>query len=474
MPTHFLARALTTLRQQQQRLVRWYGARPDVERRRHRNLAIAALVPVFGAVAAFGFVPLDDDAPLARQIELALSTPDTASAVVPLDLGAQQFIHEERVRRGDTLGALLTRLTVNDSAAEAFVRSDPPSRALYQLRPGRVMQAATDANGSLMWLRYMRMSGDSGSNAAGDSIATSALVLERQGTSFVLHEDHTALGHHTELRTAQIDTSLFAATDRAGIPDSIATQIADIFSGEIDFYRDPRRGDTLRVVYEINDCAGGVALPGRVLAAEFINGGHSHQAVWYPDGNQGGAYYGPQGESLKRAFLRSPLQFTRISSGFGGRLHPILNIWRQHTGVDYAAPIGTPVRSTSDGSIDFVGVQQGYGNVIIVRHSGSLSTVYGHLSAFAPGLHRGQRVSQGDMIGRVGMTGWATGPHLHYEFRVDGVARDPLRVILPPAEPIAPAQLAAFRESTAGSDRMMDVLRDIDSARHTAAPADPA
>jgi murein DD-endopeptidase MepM/ murein hydrolase activator NlpD len=474
MPSHLAVRCLALFERLVIRLREHYAALTDGASRR-RNLLLAGMVPVFCGVAAFAVAPLNpgDDGIAIRQVELELGAVPIVDAIVPLDTASQPFVHEERIRRGDTLGVLLTRLQVSDPAAEAFVRSNAPARALYQLRPGRVIQAATDADGTLEWLRYLRVPGDAGLGTDSDASPGSALVLERTASGFWLHQDSALRPRHLELRSARIDTSLFAATDREGIPDSIATQIADVFSGEIDFYRDLRRGDTLRVAYEMIDAGGDVMIAGRVMAVEFVNAGRTHQAVWYQDGASSG-YYGFNGESLKRAFLRTPLAFTRISSGFGGRLHPILNTWRWHTGVDYAAPTGTPVRSTSDGVVEVAGVQTGYGNVVIIRHAGGFSTVYGHLSAFAPGMHPGVRVSQGQFIGRVGMTGWATGPHLHYEFRINGTARDPLRVVLPPAEPIAPAQLAAFRERTAAQDRVIALLRDIETVPASPPAADGA
>ncbi len=422
------------------------------------RLLAACILFLIGGVTAFGFVPLasdSSDVPVS-QISTDLAALDLRSRVAALDPAGQQFIEEERVRRGDTLGTVLARLHVSDAAAENFVHGDARARALYQLRPGHLLQVSTDSAGSLVALRY-DLGTDDGSSAG------RALVVSRDPAGFQVSEVRGEHDARVEMRSARIEISLFAATDRAAIPDSVATQVADIFSGEIDFYRDLRRGDTLRVAYEMFDGATARSHPGRVLAVEFITSGHVHQAVWFESPGQAGNYYSASGQSMKRAFLKSPLEFTRISSGFGGRLHPILNTWRQHTGVDYAAPIGTPVRSTANGVIDFAGVQTGYGNVVIVRHAGAYATVYGHLSGFAAGLHRGSRVAQGDVIGRVGMTGWATGPHLHYEFRIDGVPRDPLRVTLPPAEPIAAEQLPLFRVRSAECARLLDLLRSADT-----------
>ena len=184
---------------------------------------------------------------------------------------------------------------------------------------------------------------------------------------------------------------------------------------------------------------------GRVLAAEFINQKKSYRAVWFQDKEGHGGYYTPEGKNLRKAFLRSPLEFSRITSGFAMRLHPILQKWRAHRGIDYGAPTGTRVKATSDGVVAFAGRQGGYGNMVVLRHGGGVTTVYGHLSRFANGIRKGTRVGQGEVVGFVGQTGLATGPHLHYEFRVNNQYRNPLTVAFPAARPVAPERIAAFR-----------------------------
>ena len=295
-----------------------------------------------------------------------------------LAAGDQVFVSEQRIRNGDTLGSLLTRLGVSDAGAERFLRTAPDARALRQLKPGRLLQARVDDEGALQWLRYAHSAADGTDVAAG---ATGrALVVERHDDAFAAREEAVANERRVELRSGEIRSSLFAATDAAGLPDGMATQIAEIFSGDIDFYRDLRRGDRFRLVYESYYQGGEFVRAGRILAIEFVNGGKSHSAMWYggpatADATIAGHYYGFDGRSLRRAFLRNPLEFTRISSGFGGRMHPIANIWRQHTGIDYAAPQGTPVRTTADGVVEFAGVKNGYGNVVVVKHQGVYSTL---------------------------------------------------------------------------------------------------
>ncbi len=250
---------------------------------------------------------------------------------------------------------------------------------------------------------------------------------------------------------AEISSSLFGATDAAGIPDGIALQIPEVLSSKVDFMKDLRKGDRLRVIYETYNQDGQQIGSGRLLALEFENQGKTHEALWFKNsGNKsGGSYYDFEGKSLQGAFLRTALKFTRISSTFGSRRHPIHGNWRNHNGVDYAAPTGTPIHATADGVVEFAGSQRGYGNTVILKHHGSYSTLYAHQSRIAKGLRKGDRVEQGQLIGYVGSTGWATGPHLHYEFRVAGKPIDPLSVDLPVARVLDPSQQQAFNAEAA-------------------------
>ena len=228
-----------------------------------------------------------------------------------------------------------------------------------------------------------------------------------------------------------ITSSLWAAADEARLPDAVATQLIDIFSGDIDFHRQLQKGDAFSVVFEALTADDQVISwnegTGRVLAAEFVNAGKSLKALWYQESAHAkGAYFSIDGTSRRRPFLASPLEFSRISSGFAMRLHPILNTWRAHNGVDYSAPSGTAVRSVGDGEVEIAGHQNGYGNVVKLQHANGNSTLYAHLSRID--VRQGQRIEQGQRIGAVGATGWATGPHLHFEFRVNGQFQDPLKV----------------------------------------------
>ena len=291
------------------------------------------------------------------------------------------------------------------------------------------------------------------------------LVVRREGDGFRASEDLVHTQSELVMASGEIETSLFAATDRAGLGDSVALQLADIFSTEVDFHRDLRPGDRFSVVYEALYSDGEFIRTGRIVAAEFTNDGRVHRAVYFEDPQGHGGYYTPNGKNVRKAFLRSPLEFSRISSGFTtSRFHPVLQTWRAHRGVDYAAPVGARVKATATGVVELIGRQGGYGKVVILRHTNGRSTVYAHLSGFANGLQVGRRVDQGDVIGYVGMTGLATGPHLHYEFRVNGVYQDPLRAVLPPGPSIGRDLQPAFERASAALVERLELMRNVDLA----------
>jgi len=385
---------------------------------------LVALV-LSGMVAAFATIaPATEPAPPPGQV-----VPE--SVLIPQDAliaSPDAYMNEARLERGETLGDLLGKLGIEDSEANRLLKLG----TLHLLRPGTVVTAKIAAAGELVRMSYLN----------GYDTVRSIVPDEDR---FRVGDEPANLEKSALAKSAEIRSSLFGAADAAGIPDSVAIQLADVFGGDIDFYRDLRKGDRFSVVYEMQYLGGRPVRAGRVMAAEFVNKGKTFRALYYVDANGRGGYYAPDGQSLRKAFLRAPLEFSRISSRFGMRKHPFLHTWRKHKGVDYAAPLGTRVRATADGVVQFAGRKGGYGNVIILRNSGRYSTVYGHLRGFARGIHRGARVEQGEIIAYVGQTGWATGPHLHYEFRIAGVARNPLAVALPAAVPVPSRELPAFR-----------------------------
>ena len=389
-------------------------------------------IPLFGIVAAFGIAPQSQTEQVSVQTIIQnLPLPDVTLA----DSADAQYWREERIQRGDTVASLLARLQVSDQEALSFLKSSKDTKSLSQLIPGKVIRAKTSDEGALLSLRYIHSDG-------------TMLQVEKAGDGFNANEQQAQMEQRVLMKSGEIKSSLFAATDAINLPDAVAIQMAEIFSTDVDFHQDLRKGDRFTVVYESFYNNGDLVKTGRVLAAEFVNQGKVYRTVYFQDKQGHGGYYTPEGKNLRKAFLRSPLEFSRISSGFTtARYHPILQKWRAHKGVDYAAPTGTRIKAVADATVAFVGNERGYGNFIVLQHQGKYSTAYGHLSGFAKGLKRGAKVNQGDVIGFVGMTGLATGPHLHYEFRDAGVQRNPLSVDMPVAFPIAAQYRQDFNNS---------------------------
>jgi murein DD-endopeptidase MepM/ murein hydrolase activator NlpD len=415
--------------------------------RRRRAVVAAGVAAALLGVAATGTVK--DSPPPARELvveRLPLALPDPAADPV------QTYWHETRFERGDTFAALLERLGVDGADTARLLRENGGTKPFRNLRPGMTVQAQTSELGQLLGLRFL------------NGEATTVLGFERDGVGFRALEERTELARHVFLKSGEIQSSLFATADAVGLPDSITVQMADVFSGDIDFHRDLRRGDSFRVVYEVFHHNGRPLQAGRVLAAEFVNDRKAYRAVWFADEHGKGGYYAADGANLRKSFLRSPLEFSRITSGFKMRFHPILQEWRAHRGVDYGAPPGTRVRATADGTVESAGWQGGYGKVVVLRHSGGITTLYAHLRGFPAGIRRGVRVAQGDVIGYVGATGWATGPHLHYEFRVNHRHRNPLTIAMPAADPVPPHRMAAFRAAAEPLAAQLELLARSDVA----------
>jgi murein DD-endopeptidase MepM/ murein hydrolase activator NlpD len=398
--------------------------------RRHRLGIVASAVAVmtgFG-VTAVAVAPLAPDAARLPQRVLAeaFEPVGLAEQLVALASHEMTLTRSDVTRGTDTAERLLARLGVSDASAAAFLRSDSTARLLLAGRGGKMVQVQTDAHGELQQL-VARFAADRSELA--DSHFT-RLTIHRAGDQWTAQLQTVPYAAQVRLASGSIHSNLFSATDESGVPDTVAAQLAEIFAADIDFHRELRRGDTFSVVYETLT-ADGEPVPwnqgvGRVLAAEFVNAGRAHHALWYQPESGRGGYFGLDGSSKRRSFLTSPMEFSRVTSGFAMRMHPTLNVQRRHLGVDYAAPIGTPVRSVGDGVVDFAGRQNGYGNVVEIDHGKSRSTLYAHLSRID--VRPGQRVEQGQRVGAVGMTGRSTGPHLHFEFRVDGRHQNPLRV----------------------------------------------
>ncbi|MFM9879063.1 MAG: peptidoglycan DD-metalloendopeptidase family protein [Burkholderiaceae bacterium] len=420
----------------------------SLHRHPQRFAAAVATLFLFGGGAALAVASLAPDA-------AQLPVQQVLHAVEPLPLQAQidalqsqryTLSRHEISRSTDTAQSLFKRLGIDDAAAAAFLSIDPQSRQHLLGRAGRLVKAEVYNDHSLAKLSARWSPEDNGQ--------FKRWVLERTPQGLQSRLESAPLKANQRLASGTIRTSLFAATDEAAIPDAVATQLADIFSGDIDFHRALRKGDRFSVVYETLEADGEPVRSGKVLSAEFVNNGRALQALWFQEPGvhpltgtaHKGGYYTLDGASLRRAYLASPMEFSRISSGFKMRFHPILQAWRAHLGVDYAAPSGTPVRSVADGVVEFAGWQNGFGNVVFVKHRNNHSTVYAHLSKIL--LRKGQGVSQGQHVGLVGATGWATGPHLHFEFRVNGAHQDPLAIARQSeAVPVSPAARPLFNQA---------------------------
>jgi len=401
------------------------------------------MLPALTVLTAFGVAPgvAPDDA-MRKSVEQEIALSDWAPAAP----AAQTYAAQERVLPGDTVAVLFDRLGVHDARALEFLRGDAIGRTIFrQLVPGKILRAETGPGGELESLRYF-------------TSPTSLLEIRRTADGFASRERAIRDAPRLVYKTGTIGSSLFAATDAAGIPDPIAMQLVRMFATDIDFHVDLRKGDRFSVVYEMLYDSGELVAPGRILEAQFVNAGHVYRAVLFKDEGGSDAYYSLDGTSLAKAFLRSPVEFTRVSSAFGMRRHPIFKNMREHTGVDLAAPEGTRVLASADGTVVSAGWRGGYGNAIEIRHGGGITTLYGHLSRFAKEIHGGVRVKQGEVIGFVGHTGWATGPHLHYEFRIAGVYQDPMRVALPKAQPVSPRLRARFERVAAEARATIDLV----------------
>lgn len=409
---------------------------------RYRRWVLALVLPFAGVVTAVGIVPDT----ITERIEQNVLNDIALAPAIPAASTAQTFWREERIQRGETQASLLERLGVEDPAAISYLRSTRDARSLFQLVPGRAVSAETTAEGQLVTLRYLN----------GNTLMT----VTREGGSFSATEQAALLETRIVAAAGAIRSSLFAATDQLNVPDAITLQMVEVFSTDIDFHKDLRKNDSFSLLYEMHYDRGEPVRSGRLLSAEFVNQGKTLNAVWFAATNNEGSYYTLDGKNIRKAFLRSPLEFSRITSGFSAaRYHPILQTWRAHTGVDFAAPIGARIKATADGVVEYAGVQGGYGNVVILRHQSKFTTLYAHMSGFASGIRKGARVQQGDIIGAVGMTGLTTGPHVHYEFRVNEVHRDPLSVAVPVAFPIAPEHKQQFLQAAAPHARTMTTLR---------------
>jgi murein DD-endopeptidase MepM/ murein hydrolase activator NlpD len=437
-----------------------------------RGLTAAATVLLVGAgAAAFAVAPMvSSEPPMQQWVQEAVQTSDVQPQLEALAAHDLSLARSETTRAGDTADSLLKRLGVVDAATAAFLRSDPIARRIFDGQAGRSVQITlNEEQQATRIVARVPAAAVKGEDKKLASQFDRISLLRASSGQWLSRKETAELGHQVRMASGTIRTSLFAASDAARLPDEIAVQLAEIFAADIDMHRELRRGDRFSVVYEALTADGEPitwsAGTGRILAAEFANGGKTHEAVWFETQDNGkGAYFDFSGRSMKRAFLASPLEFSRVSSGFAMRFHPLLQKWKAHLGVDYAAPTGTAVRTVGDGIVTFAGVQRGYGNVVEVLHRDERKTLYAHLSRID--VRKGQPLEQGTRVGAVGSTGWSTGPHLHFEFRVKGQHQDPLMIAKASETLTIPA--AAKGEFTAmaqAAQTQLDVAESLAGAR---------
>jgi murein DD-endopeptidase MepM/ murein hydrolase activator NlpD len=423
--------------------------KPVLREEHHLPAAILLFVGILAFVIVPGWAAVvgrDDDAHQSLR-EIRLELPALAEIGEAAAVAAAPEWSTLTVASGQTLGRIFAEQGLSTSLMHRMLAESPRGTALTRLRAGQPLELLRAADsGALEAIRF-------------DATETERVTIRLDGARVVTETSERPIERRVRVGSGTVESSLFAAGDSAGISDATLIQMAKVLGYDIDFARDIRRGDRFSVVYEELYQEGERLRGGEILAVTFINAGKRYMAVRHRDAGGNVEYYTADGRPLRKAFLRTPVEFSRISSRFSaGRMHPILGRMRAHRGVDYAAPTGTPIMASGHGVVSFRGWQSGYGNTIIIDHGDRKTTLYAHLSRFANGVNKGHRVRQGQIIGFVGATGLATGPHLHYEFRINGVHRDPLTVVLPPAAPLTGKALAEFRAATGPLVAKLDLL----------------
>ena len=381
-----------------------------------------------------------DSTPKLSRLHVSLTLPEPPttveqeSAPAPVEIEAVPW-ESVVIKSGDSLASIFAKKGISSTTTHKIARLNDQTKKLRYIKPGQEIQLLLDESRNLRQMKYI------------PDITRTLLIKRKEDQSFTSEIINYKLDAYPVYREGVIETSLFEAAANANIPDDVIMDLAAIFGWDIDFSLDIRNGDRFSIVYEELYKDDVKIRNGRILSAEFVNDGKTYQAVYYTDPAGSSDYFSPDGKSMRKAFLRSPVEFSRISSGFSKkRWHPVLSKWRSHKGVDYAAARGTPIRASGDGKITFAGRKGGYGRLIVIQHGGRYTTAYGHLHRYAKGARSGKKVKQGQIIGYVGSSGLATGPHLHYEFRVNGVHRNPLTVKLPEAKPVQDTYLPHFKE----------------------------
>lgn len=353
------------------------------------------------------------------------------------------------VSSGDTLSGLFSKAGFNDALIYA-ISAQIKDKSWARIYPGEHIAFGLNNEGKLEAMNIQR-----------SRLETWTIARAGNEESYALNKTLRETDKMTAVAEGTIKSVFYTAAQNAGLTNSQTMALAGLFSWDVDFALDIRKGDSFKVIYEDLYLDGKKIGTGDILAAEFTNQGQTHKAIRFTHDDGRVSYYDENGNSLKKAFLRSPIDFARISSHFSlNRKHPVLHRFRAHKGTDYAAARGTPIKSTGDGKVLFAGVQGGYGNVIILQHGQGITTLYGHMNAFARGMRAGTRIRQGQVIGYVGSTGLASGPHCHYEFRINGVHKNPVTVALPKADPVPAKERAAFKKQAQAVLAKLDPTHD--------------
>ncbi|MBB3102954.1 peptidoglycan DD-metalloendopeptidase family protein [Azomonas macrocytogenes] len=362
---------------------------------------------------------------------------------------AKEPLKRITVARGDTLSTLFEKAGLSVATVQDILGSSTEAEQLVQLKPGQVFEFQLDKEGQLLTLSHKI-----------NHLET--LRLEKTANGYALQKDKQKPETTSAYAYGTIDSSLFLAAQKAGLSHGLAVELTNIFGYDIDFALDLRKGDSFELLYEEKTIKGKRTGGGKILAARFTNQGKTYTAIRYKNAQGGTKYYTANGDTMRKEFIRTPVDFARISSRFSiGRKHPILNKIRAHKGVDYAAPSGTPIKSAGDGKIVLAGRNGGYGNTVIVQHGQRYQTLYAHMQGFAKGIRNGASVKQGQIIGYIGTTGLSTGPHLHYEFQVDGQHIDPLSQKLAMTNPLTKDEKQLFLKFSKPLLAQMDEKRSV-------------
>lgn len=408
-------------------------------------LAVCVLLPISGWVWATAAQQPEKVEYKTERVIQELSLPQITTN------NQAAYWYDEEVQTGDNLSLVLGRLGVSEHSIQTFLKESPIDTKMLQLRAGQIISARVDANQEVTDVQFFNDD---------DNGERNLIAIEKVNGKWQLHAGVVDTVTMPSLRSAIVSTSVSGAMARAGMPVEIRASLKEIFSDKVNL-DDLQAGDRISILYESLYFRGQEIATGNILAAEIQTGDHIYHAYYFEHGDSGGNYYDERGQALRKGFDGQPIEhFSRISSPYGIRVHPVLGVVKMHTGIDYAAPTGTKILAPSDGVVSFTGWKGGYGNTIMLTHANGMETLYGHMSAYISGVNVGTSVKAGDVIGLVGSTGRSTGPHLHYEVRIGGQHVNPATVALPTPK-LSATDLAALRKYQQKTDATLAAVRDL-------------